>query len=328
MEKYFGPMEENIDNRHDNVTMHISFAVHEHEKRLAIVVVREQIRVELRIRTKQAVRGQTACPEIYLGRSLSTSPTSPFSFPLSSLRASRQILTLTNPVNIKEPSVNRNALPISMTRYFKFALCVIFALVALVTVARAEEEKFFDENGNRIKFINSGGDPDWHEETEHKRSIHIRGKSSFGMNKRDVALARIHSFTHGPDYLEKIWKQGVKITWYASHDLKDPACGSGHWNPKNHHHIGAVMKGWENGPSCGDFVRLCNEKTQRCTKVRIVDHCEGCSADHIDLTKSAFKRLATTGTLDEGVTTGLSMWTSRTPNPWDLALFGPFKLKI
>ena len=86
-----------------------------------------------------------------------------------------------------------------MTRYLKFALCVIFALVALVTVARADEEKFFDDSGNQIKFIDSGGDPDWHEETEHKRSVHVRGKSSFGMNKRDVALARIHSFTHGPD---------------------------------------------------------------------------------------------------------------------------------
>jgi len=81
MEKYFGPMEENIDYGHYNVTMHISFAVHEHEMRLAIVVVREQIRVELRIRTKQAVRGQTACPEIYLGRSLQSLPTSS-SYPL------------------------------------------------------------------------------------------------------------------------------------------------------------------------------------------------------------------------------------------------------
>ena len=45
-----------------------------------------------------------------------------------------------------------------MTRYLKFALCVIFALVALVTVARADEEKFFDDSGNQIKFIDSGGD--------------------------------------------------------------------------------------------------------------------------------------------------------------------------
>lgn len=213
-----------------------------------------------------------------------------------------------------------------MSRFFKFAFSAIFALVAFVAVARAGE-KFYDEDGNELKVFDSGvGDDDWREEHD-KRSFDVRGKSSFGMSRRHQKYKSV-LFTHGPEKFENIWSDNVKITWYASNDLKQPACCETGWDPENHHHIGAVMKGWKNGPSCGDFVRLCNEKTNKCTKVRIVDECAGCKENHVDLTKSAFKRLATTGTLDEGITTGLKMFSSRMPNPWDLALFGPVKLKI
>lgn len=215
-----------------------------------------------------------------------------------------------------------------MSRFMKLALCAIFALVALATLAQAkDDEKFYDEDGKEIEVFDSGvGDPEWQEEND-KRAFDVRGKSGIGMTRRHKQMKE-SLFTHGPDSQEKVWESNVKITWYASNDLKKPACCEKDWNPKNHHHIGAVMKGWSSGPQCGDFVRLCNEKTNKCTKVRIVDQCEACKENHVDLTKSAFKRLATTGNLDEGETTGLKMFTSRNPNPWDLSLFGPVKLKL
>ena len=151
-----------------------------------------------------------------------------------------------------------------MSRFVQFALFAFLALATFVAVVRAED-KFFDDDGKEMVFFDSEvGDNEFEDDQQEKRSLNIRGKSSFGM---------------------------------------------------------------DHGPSCGDFIRLCNPKVSRCVRVRIVDECAGCKQNHIDLTKSAFKRLATTGTLDEGVTTGLTMWYSSKPNPWDLSLFGPFKLQ-
>lgn len=214
-----------------------------------------------------------------------------------------------------------------MSRFVKLALFALLALTAFFAVVRAEE-KYYDDEGKEIEFYDTKvGDEIFEEEHHEKRTLNIRGKSSFGVDKRNSKKHDKELFTHGPDEKETLWVDGIKITWYASNDLKDPACGNGKWDPTNGNHIGAVVKGWDKGPSCGDFIRLCNPKVSRCVRVRIVDQCAGCKNNHVDLTKSAFKRLATTGTLDEGVTTGLTMWTSQKPNPWDLALFGPFKLK-
>ena len=213
-----------------------------------------------------------------------------------------------------------------MSRFVQFALFAFLALATFVAVVRAED-KFFDDDGKEMVFFDSEvGDNEFEDDQQEKRSLNIRGKSSFGMNKRNLKDTQ-ELFTHGPAEKESVWANGIKITWYASQDLKNPACGNGKWDPSNSNHIGAVLKGWDHGPSCGDFIRLCNPKVSRCVRVRIVDECAGCKQNHIDLTKSAFKRLATTGTLDEGVTTGLTMWYSSKPNPWDLSLFGPFNLQ-
>lgn len=211
-----------------------------------------------------------------------------------------------------------------MSRFVKFALCVFFALAAFVAVARADT--FLDDDGKEIVFFDSKvGDNEFEDDVAEKRSLNIRGKSNFGM--ANFKRKNVQMFTHAPEEGEEKWGDNVKITWYASHDLLNPACGNGSWDPTNTNHIGAVMNHWEGGPSCGDFIRLCNPKIERCVRVRIVDECAGCSQDHVDLTKSAFRRLATTGSLDEGITAGLSMWTSKKPNPWDFSLFGPFKLQ-
>lgn len=211
-----------------------------------------------------------------------------------------------------------------MSRVMQLAIFVFFALAAFAAMVQAEE-KFLDDDGKEIEFFDSNlGDDDFENDSNEKRSLNIRGKSAFG-------LAARHNGDYGVTKLsevkEKLEENNIKITWYAAHDLKDPACGNGHWDPNNNHHIGAVQKTWKNGPGCGEFVRLCNTQTDKCLKVRVVDECEGCSHNHVDLTKSAFRKLSTTGTLDEGISSGLHLYKSGKPNPWDYSLFGPFKLK-
>lgn len=119
---------------------------------------------------------------------------------------------------------------------------------------------------------------------------------------------------------------GGQITWYASHDLQNPQCGDGSWNPTNNAHIGAVMKGWVGGPKCGEFVYICNDENN-CIRVRIVDKCAGCDERHIDLTKSAFKQLDPKHSLDTGVVKNLKVYYAKKPSPWERALFGPLHLK-
>ncbi|PKI83885.1 hypothetical protein MVES1_002104 [Malassezia vespertilionis] len=210
-----------------------------------------------------------------------------------------------------------------MSRFVKFTLYAFVALIAFAAVVRTEE-KYYDDDGNDlIVFDSKIGDNDFEDDAPSKRSLNIRGKSAYGMAARHK---NERLFTSGPSDNEKLIDHNIKITWYASEDLKAPACSNGKWDPSNSNHIGAVMKGWDGGPQCGQFVRLCNDKTSVCVKVRIVDECAGCSKNHVDLTKSAFKKLATTGTLDEGITTGLKLWDSHKPNPWDFSLYGPVAL--
>jgi hypothetical protein len=43
--------------------------------------------------------------------------------------------------------------------------------------------------------------------------------------------------------------------------------------------------------------------------------------------QSAFKKLSPSGGLDEGRIKNLKMYHSSRPNPFDIGLFGPFRLK-
>lgn len=208
-----------------------------------------------------------------------------------------------------------------MTRFTQFALILFVAIAAFSALVKADP--MLDESGKEIVVFDSKvGDADFENDVTQKRALNIRGKRTFGMDTQAEAL-----FSSAPGTQDKLRGDNLKITWYGAHDLLNPACGDEKWNPTDASHIGAVHKNWNKGPQCGDFVRICNPKVHRCVKVRVVDECAGCSSNHIDLTKSAFKKLATTGSLDEGITTGLKMYTCSKPNPWDLSLFGPLKLR-
>lgn len=190
-----------------------------------------------------------------------------------------------------------------------------------------------DDFGNPMQYINSvvgdEDDDDYTPEQLEQRSNMRRSKHHHKhsqKHKSHLSSAR-KLFTIGPGDNDQLWKKNVQITWYAAHDLLNPQCGNGggNWQPTNSCHIGAVVKNWDDGPQCGEFVKLCNkEADNHCVLVRVIDKCAGCGENHVDLTKSAFKKLSPSGTLAEGRIHGLQMYkASQLPNPWDLALFGP-----
>ncbi|EPQ28910.1 uncharacterized protein PFL1_03711 [Pseudozyma flocculosa PF-1] len=200
-------------------------------------------------------------------------------------------------------------------------------VLASSDAAQALEAADVDEAGNVMQYINSvfgdEDDDDYSEEELARRDLMRRGKHHHKHSRKTKGKQH---FTIGTDDSDQLWDDAVKITWYASNDLKNPQCGNGggKWQPENSSHIGAVVKGWDNGPQCGDFVKLCNKKADnKCVKVRVIDKCAGCKKGHVDLTKSAFKKLAPSGTLNEGVVENLQMYKTYKPNPWDIALFGP-----
>lgn len=186
-----------------------------------------------------------------------------------------------------------------------------------------------DDDGQPLRYINSvygdEEDDDYSAAELESRAALRRTKHHHRHSKHRASLNR-KLFSTGPAVTDTLWAPKVQITWYAAHDLLNPQCGNGggDWQPENSSHIGAVVKHWTDGPQCGEFVRLCNKNANNhCVLVRVIDKCAGCGENHVDLTKSAFKRLSPSGTLTEGRIHGLQMYRSKQPNPWDLALFGP-----
>lgn len=185
-----------------------------------------------------------------------------------------------------------------------------------------------DDDGNAMQYINSvfgdEDDDDYTTEQLEQRSLLRRNKHHHKHSRHSSSSRKL--FTLGPNPADSLWSKNVQITWYASHDLLNPQCGNGggNWQPVNSCHIGAVVKNWESGPQCGEFVKLCNkEADNHCVVVRVIDKCAGCGPNHVDLTKSAFKKLSPSGTLSEGRIHGLQMYRTKVPNPFDLALYGP-----
>lgn len=234
----------------------------------------------------------------------------------------------------------------------KFLRITILAVViaALAVAASPEEQQpeknelqeFLNEAGEKIHFFETGGDEDGEDDDEDddkdetKRALvnrrsrkHHHGRNKHSHKSRNGKKKVSVPTSSGPDSGSQLLCPKTKVTWYASQDLKNPQCGDGSWSPTSSSHIGAVMAGWSGGPSCGEFVQLCNDQKSGnpCVRVRIVDKCAGCSQDWVDLTQSAFKKLAKTGTLDEGEVHNLKMYRTNKPTSWDKALFGPIKLK-
>ncbi|KAJ1029700.1 hypothetical protein NDA13_002943 [Ustilago tritici] len=190
-----------------------------------------------------------------------------------------------------------------------------------------------DEEGKPIQFINSvigdDEDDDYTPAELEQRSLLRRGKDHHKHSSHESSALSRKLFTLGHEKDDKLWSGNVKVTWHASPDLLSPQCGDdgGKWQPKDNSHVGAVMKGWDEGPKCGEFVKLCYGVHNHCVVVRVFNTCTECAEDHIDLTKSAFKKLSPSGTLKEGSIDGLKMYRTKQPSPWDLALFGPLKLQ-
>ncbi|KAK0547547.1 hypothetical protein OC846_004802 [Tilletia horrida] len=93
----------------------------------------------------------------------------------------------------------------------------------------------------------------------------------------------------------------AKITWYAGHQLLNPACGGP--TPTDDSLIAAVNR---HSPfaSCGDVIKLRSPKNGRSVTVKVVDWCDTCSPNDpwFDLTKGAFEKIAD---LEIGVVKGL-----------------------
>ncbi|CAD6892356.1 unnamed protein product [Tilletia controversa] len=148
---------------------------------------------------------------------------------------------------------------------------------------------------------------------KHKSDKHRKHSHRHSRNKIHVSS--------GPSAGAKLISKNQFVTWYSAHDLLNPACGAGKWQPSPRSHVAAI--GGSSNLKCGDFVQLCVTNKKKCVTVRIVDACAGCNTpQHIDLSKSAFMQLATGG-LDQGEVHGVHSYKlGEKITPWALNLFG------
>lgn len=141
----------------------------------------------------------------------------------------------------------------------KFLRVTILAVViaAMAVAASPEEQKadtnavqeFFNEAGEKINFIETGGDIDGEDdddadddededEEKTKRALinrrsrkHHHGRNKHAHKSRSSKKKVKVSTTSGPDSNSSLICSSTKVTWYASQDLKNPQCGDGSWNP-------------------------------------------------------------------------------------------------
>ncbi|KAK0553632.1 hypothetical protein OC846_000494 [Tilletia horrida] len=177
-----------------------------------------------------------------------------------------------------------------------------------------------DEDDNQARALESRRKH--HAKHHHKHSkVHKASKShKTKKNPHRHSRAHLHIST-APDTGAKLISKDVMVTWYAAHDLLNPACGAGGWQPTSRSHVAAI--GGTSNLKCGDFLQLCATGKKRCVKVRVVDACAGCNdKKHIDLSKAAFLQLATGG-LDQGEVHGVHSYDLGSKiSPWALSLFG------
>ncbi|KAF9081462.1 hypothetical protein BGX29_003832 [Mortierella sp. GBA35] len=120
-----------------------------------------------------------------------------------------------------------------------------------------------------------------------------------------IALVSVVEASKKPSQMVRFNKKlSGKSTWFNGHDLKAVACygdleGNSHVNAGDNWMIGAVhMASYKGGEksACFECARITAGK--RTIVVRIIDDCAGCAPNQIDLTATAFKKLAP---LDQGV---------------------------
>jgi expansin (peptidoglycan-binding protein) len=89
-----------------------------------------------------------------------------------------------------------------------------------------------------------------------------------------------------------------KMTFYEDDQLNNAACygrdGIRSYNAKPSDRIGAVS----NNNMCYQCIKITNPKNRKSVIVKIVDECEGCAKNNIDVTRSAFSSIAN---LDDGI---------------------------
>ncbi|KAJ1027442.1 hypothetical protein NDA18_003448 [Ustilago nuda] len=188
-----------------------------------------------------------------------------------------------------------------------------------------------DKEGKPIQFINSvigdDEDEDYTPAELEQRSLLRRGKEDDKDSSHESSALSRKLSTHDHEKDDKSWSGNFKVTWNFSPDFLSPQCGDDgeKWHPKDSSHVGTVMKKWDDGPKCGEFVKLCYGYHNHCVVVRVFNTCTECTEDHINLSKSAFKKLSPSGTLKEGSLDGLKMYKTKQPSPWDLGAFWAFE---
>lgn len=93
--------------------------------------------------------------------------------------------------------------------------------------------------------------------------------------------------------------RAARLTWYSGNSLHDPYCGGD--TPKDSDMV--VATSFDSPYQCGDSLTF--EYFGKSATVKVVDRCEGCSADWFDLTKGAFSALTD---LEVGVLEDVDYW--------------------
>lgn len=89
----------------------------------------------------------------------------------------------------------------------------------------------------------------------------------------------------------------LELTWYAGASMANPACGG---SVSSSDYVVALPLSRKKG-MCGKRIKI--TKGSKSVTAKVVDWCEGCNSNHFDLSKAAFKKLAS---LDQGVVNGAS----------------------
>ncbi|EPQ31693.1 uncharacterized protein PFL1_01026 [Pseudozyma flocculosa PF-1] len=130
------------------------------------------------------------------------------------------------------------------------------------------------------------------------RDTHESGLVNLGLRAHERKARHVQQQSSSED-LEKrnfVSKWG-KLTYYAGHQLDNPACGGP--TPTDNDMVVAVKENGGYG-KCGDTVHI--HWKGKMVSATIRDYCEGCEWGHYDATKGLFRKL---DSLSMGVLDGI-----------------------